>query len=161
MTLKLQWPLKLQKALTPTIKRRTYSGAQMGRLVADFVSMATSGDAEIRMNMRILRNRSRQLERDNDYVKNYLREVESNVIGMGIGFEGQVKMQRGDKLNEPVNQAIQDAWTEWCDKDCCHVAGKLSFTDIENLVARSVFRDGEILIRKVTQNLVSRGFLWL
>jgi lambda family phage portal protein len=123
----------------------------MGRLVSDWVTMSTSGDAEIRGSLKMLRNRCRQLERDNDYIQSYLREVENNVIGLGIGFQGQVKMQRGKKLHTGLNQQIEDLWQAWTDKDACHVAGKLSFWEMEMLLARSVARDGEILFRKVFQ----------
>lgn len=128
-----------------------YAGAGVSRLTADWITMGTSGDAEIRGSLKRLRNRCRQLERDNDYIQSYLREVENNVIGQGISFQSQVKMQRGNKMNDAVNRMIQDAWNEWCDAENCHVAGKLSFTEMEHLLVRSVARDGEILFRKVLQ----------
>lgn len=149
MNLKIRWPFKLERVLPR--RRRTYSGAQMGRLVSDWVAMGTSGDAEIRGSLKLLRNRTRELERNNDYIQSYLREVENNTIGLGIPFESQIKMQRGNTLNDKLNTIVKDAWDSWTDKDCCHVSGKLSFSDIENLVIRSVARDGEIIIRKIRQ----------
>lgn len=143
----LNW---FKKQAPPALRgRRSYSGAQLSRLTSDWITMSTSGDAEIRTSLKLLRNRCRQFERDNDYIESYLREVENNVIGLGINFQAQVKMQRGNKLNETMNAQIQEAWCEWTKKANCHVAGKLSFTEMEYLLVRSVARDGEIVFRKV------------
>lgn len=142
------WPFNRKK---PEPRRRSYSGAQLGRLVSDWVTMSTSGDAEIRGQLKLLRNRCRELERNNDYIVSYLREVENNVIGQGIGFQGQVKMQRGKKMNTAMNELIETAWDSWSDGDACHVAGKLSFWEMETLAVRSVARDGEVIFRKIYQ----------
>lgn len=141
------WPFN--RVFRKKAARRSYSGAQMGRLVSDWVTSATSGDAEIRGSLKLLRARCRELERNNDYIQSFLREVENNVIGMGIGFQSQVKMQRGGKLNSNMNAAIEDAFCSWGKQDSCDVAGKLSFWEMELLLARSVARDGEIIFRKI------------
>src|SRR3954463_11856221 len=141
------WPFRKKQPK----RQRSYSGANFGRLVNDWIAMSTSIDAEIRGNLKTLRNRTRQLERDNDFVRSFLREVEINVIGQGIQMQSLVRMQRGDKLNDKLNQEIEDAWSCWQKKTRCHVAGKLSFPSIERLVARSVSRDGEIAIRLIQQ----------
>jgi lambda family phage portal protein len=137
------------KRQAPAPRRRSFSGAQLSRLTSDWITMSTSGDAEIRTSLKLLRNRCRSLERDNDYIESYLREVENNVIGLGIGFQSQVKKQRGGALNEALNAQIQEAWDEWTKAPTCHVAGKLSFTEMEYLLVRSAARDGEIVFRKV------------
>jgi lambda family phage portal protein len=138
----------VRKQATPR-QVRAYSGAQISRLTSDWITMSTSGDAEIRGSLKNLRNRCRQLERDNDYIQSYLREVENNVIGQGITFQAQVKMQRGNKMNDTMNDQIQSEWRRWSKANSCHVAGKLSFTEIEQLLVRSAARDGELVFRKV------------
>jgi lambda family phage portal protein len=144
------WPFGKRAA---PIGRRAYSGAVLNRLTSDWITMSTSGDAEIRGSLKMLRNRTRQLERDNDYIKNYLDEIENNVIGPnGISFQSRVKMIRGNALNDKVNSAIQDKFSAWAEKkNNCHVAGKLCFNDMELLLSRSVARDGEIVFRKIQQ----------
>ena len=132
-------------------RRRGYAGAMHGRLVTDWVAMSTSMDAEIKGSLKALRNRSRQLGRDNDYVKSFFRECQNNIIGQGIPFQSQIKMERGDSLNEKMNSAVEEAWERWCRKEFCHVAGELSFQDIERLIARAVPESGEIYIRKIRQ----------
>lgn len=136
-------------------KQRAFAGAMYNRLVTDWISSGTSADSEIKGSLRALRNRARQLERDNDFIRQYLRAVQNNVIGQGIPFQAQVRMQRGNKLNEPMNDQIEKAWARWARKDSCHVAGKLSFSDIERLAIRSIARDGEVFVRVVNQKFGS------
>lgn len=147
------WPFGRKETAKPS--KRMYGGAQFGRLVSDWVAQSTSIDSEIRMSLRTLRNRSRQLCRDNEFARNAIRAITNNVIGKGVGLQMQVKMQRqrtgGPSLNESINEQIETAWAAWCKKENCHVGGTLSFEDIERLLVSSVAESGEVLIRMVKQ----------
>jgi lambda family phage portal protein len=124
----------------------------MDRLTSDWVAQSTSQDAEVYSSLRALRNRSRQLIRDNDYARNAKRVVQSNVVGpRGIKMQAKLKMQRGDKLADALNQQIEAAWRKWCRPQSCDVAGKLSFAAIERMSMGGVFESGEILVRMVRQ----------
>ena len=136
-------------AATP--RRRMYEGAVYNRLTADWVTSGSSVDSEIWSSLRTLRNRARQLARDNDYAAQALRAIQANVIGKGIPFQSQVKKQRGNALDQKINDQIELAWGRWCRAQHCHTAGKLSFCDIERLLIRSVAESGEVLIRLVKQ----------
>ncbi len=140
------WPFKKKEQKK---KFRKYAAAESGRLMGDWKSTGNSADSEIQQSMRMLRNRSRQLGRDNDYVRSIFRSLEENVIGDGISFQAQVKMQRGEKLNKDLNDKIEKLWCEWTNKKYCHTGGKLHFADIERLVVRSSTESGEIFIRKI------------
>ena len=94
-------------------RRRMYQGAQVSRLTADWVTSNTSADSEVYGSAQKLRDRARQLCRDNDYARQALRAIESNVIGQGIPFQAQVRMQRGGRLDAPINDAIEAAWRQW------------------------------------------------
>lgn len=131
-------------------KARAYAGAAMGRTTADWVGLSTSADAEIYGSLRGLRNRSRQLCRDNEHAKNGLRLVVNNVVGQGIGFQSEILKRRGKgQLNEPVNDAIEKAWRRWGRARRCHTAGKLGWAQIQRVVMAGAVESGEILVRKV------------
>lgn len=133
-------------------KKRQYAAAQWNRLVAGWVAMSTSQDAELKGSLRLLRARSRQLGRDNDFVRGAFRAFQNNVVGLGVGFQSQVRRQRGGKLDDVTNDAIETAWYRWSRKQHCDVAGQLSFSDMERLVIRSVVESGEVLVRKIRQS---------
>lgn len=133
-------------------RRRMYEGAKVSRLTSDWVTAGTSADAEIKSSLPRLRNRSRQLVRDNDYAKQAIRAIKANVIGTGIRLQSQVKMQRGaGRLDQVVNDAIETAWAKWGCKDYCHTAGRLSFQDMERLLVGSMAESGEVFVRLVRQ----------
>lgn len=133
-------------------RRRMYQGAQFSRLTADWVTSNTSADSEVYGSAQKLRDRARQLCRDNDYARQALRAIEGNVIGQGIPFQSQVRMQRGGKLDTGINDAIEAAWKRWSYAQHCHTGGKLSFADIERLVIRACAESGEVFIRLVRQS---------
>jgi lambda family phage portal protein len=141
-----------QQAAPSAPRRRMYQGAQFSRLTADWVTGNTSADSEIYGSAQKLRDRARQLCRDNDYARQALRAIEGNVIGQGIPFQSQVRMQRGGRLDTQVNDAIEAAWRQWTTARHCHTGGKLSFADIERLVIRACAESGEVFIRLVRQS---------
>lgn len=133
-------------------RRRMYQGAQFSRLTADWVTSNTSADSEVYGSAQKLRDRARQLCRDNDYARQALRAIEGNVIGQGIPFQAQVRMQRGGRLDAPINDAIEAAWRQWSQARYCHTGGRLSFADIERLAIRACAESGEVFIRLVRQS---------
>lgn len=131
---------------------RQYNGAAYNRMLNDWIASSTSQDAEARMALRTLRNRARELGRNNDYVVNALRAIQNNIIGQGVKLQSQVKRARGPgagQMDKNLNEAIEAAWRSWGRAKNCHVAGTLSFSAMERLLVRSMAESGEIFIRKI------------
>ena len=134
------------------VAQRGYGGAQYGRTVTDWIAQSTNADSELITSLRTLRNRSRQLVRDNEYAKHIIdRVIPNNVVGQGIKFQSQVMKRRGNKLDDVINDRIEKAWATWGKADNCHTAGKMSFADLERCIIRSTAEGGEILVRMVKQ----------
>ncbi|MGZ3743852.1 MAG: phage portal protein [Pseudobdellovibrionaceae bacterium] len=131
-------------------QKRAYAGAAQNRLVSSWVAGSTSMQAEIRGSLVILRNRARQLGRDNDYVKSFLRAVQNNVVGKGIGFQSHINGP-GNIPNVELNKLIETEWKRWCRKNSCDVAGRLNFSEIERLLIRNVAESGEMYVRIITK----------
>lgn len=131
---------------------RAYAGATHSRLTSDWIASSSSQDSELLTSLRPLRNRSRQLCRDNDYARGAVRTIVNNIVGKGMTLQAQVKRKRGDRLDENINSAIEDLWADWSSAKYCHTAGKLGFSDIERLVMRSIIESGEVLIRLVPRS---------
>jgi lambda family phage portal protein len=134
----------------PAASQRAYGGAQISRLTSDWKALNTSADSEILTSIRLLRARSRELVRDNEYAGNAIRIIKNNIVGTGIGLQAQVSNARG-KLIDPVNDRIEEAWERWSAADTCHTAGKLALPDMLRLIAGQVAEAGEVLIRKIKQ----------
>ena len=132
----------------PKLGLRMYEAAEGGRLSRDWMAPATSEDAELAGSLETLRNRSRQMIRDNPHASNLKRIVQDNIVGNGIGVQAQVTKGDGTPDDE-INNRIEEAWQQWSDRDSCHTAGQLSMNSILRLAVGSVFQDGEVMIRKV------------
>ncbi len=130
--------------------RRLYEGARLSRLTSDWVTSSTSADAEINASLVLLRNRARQLVRDNDYARQALRLIRNNVVGSGIKLQAQVPMSRGSsRLNQAVNDQIEEAWAEWGRAKRCHTGGRLGWIDLQRMVIGAIAESGEVFIRLV------------
>ena len=131
------------------VKKRNYAAAKQSRITADWTMKNASANTEIRRDVKTLRARSRQLERDNDYVRRYLKVLENNVLG-SAGIKLQAKSKDADgTLDLKANEMVEKAWAEWGKPANCSTAGIYSWGDIQKLILRSVARDGACLIRKV------------
>jgi lambda family phage portal protein len=147
----LGWLQRGTPAQARPFRRRMYEGAKFSRLTADWVTGNTSADSEVYGSAQKLRDRARQLCRDNDYARQALRAIEGNVVGQGIPFQAQVRMLRGGRLDATVNDSIESAWRQWTKAKHCHTGGKLTFHDIERLAVRACAESGEVFIRLVKQ----------
>ncbi len=133
-------------------RRRDFDAARFDRLTNSFLAPLTTGDTELRNSLAIMRARSRELERNNDYAKKYLSMLEIGVIGKdGFTLQARARDLSG-VLDKGANRIVEAEWREWCRKGNCTVEGLLSFLRTTKVVLRSVARDGECLIRLV------RGF---
>jgi lambda family phage portal protein len=141
---------KPQPKPTP-VPARSYAGASFSRLTSDWIGAgSTSADSEIYTASRTLRNRSRDLIRNNDYLKGAANTIVDNVIGeCGVGFQSQVKNRKGE-LERKINTQIEEAWEEWAESGC-DVREKLAFPDMEALILRSLIESGEVLVRVISQ----------
>lgn len=136
-----------------TARRNIFAGVSTDRLYSSWTTTNYSADNELYNSLKTLRARSRELERNNDYAKKFLRMVRSNIVGQnGIRLQSQVMSDNGKAADEIARLKIEDAWARWCAKGICDVTGGYSFRDIQKLAASTIARDGEIFIRLV------RGF---
>ena len=134
------------------VGRRAYDAARWNRFTTDFLAPNTSADAEIRGSLKVLRNRSRALVRDNPYARQAKRTTQINVIGArGIQMQPQILRPNGTEKDERRNAALSEAWKRWCRPDSCDVTGRLSFNGIEMAIIGALPESGEVGIRLVRQ----------
>lgn len=130
------------------IKRRSYAAASTDRLFSSWSISLTSADNEIKTSLKTLVARARQLARDNDYAKKYLKLCVTNIVGPnGIKLQSKA-VDPTRRLDKIANKMIEDAWKDWGKKENASIDGILSWRDIQRLVIETVARDGSVLILK-------------
>ncbi len=134
----------LQRREVKTHQARMYNGAKVNRLTQDWVYSQLSANEEIRRGVKLLRDRSRDLERNNDHIRRYLQMVESNVIGRGVKLKVKAKDSNGtiDKMASDYLEASFLKWANFAD-----ASGIMRWLDLQRLIVRTVARDGGCLIR--------------
>jgi lambda family phage portal protein len=130
---------------------RSFSGAQYSRLTSDWTPYVQSPKQEVAYVLTTLRARARQLVRDNSHAAGFLTELANNVIGPeGIMLQAKVKTGGGKgDLHRGVNDAIEDAWTEWGMPENASADGYESWTDLQKTIIRTIAQDGEVFIQKI------------
>lgn len=124
-----------------TDRVRRYEAAAQGRRTTDWKTTSNSANTEIAQASVVLRNRSRDLCRNNPYAKKAITTLVTNVVGAGIKPSIQVSGNRFAKN-------LKKAWREWAETTECDFEGRKTFSAIQALVARSVFESGECFVRQ-------------
>jgi lambda family phage portal protein len=151
-------PFKRKEVRKAVKLQRSFKGAQGGRLFADFFSSSASADQELRQALVTLRNRSRELSRNDAYVARYLNLLTSNVVGHN-GIRVNAKSRDVDgSLDTIANSTIEAAWKKWAKKGNCTVDGQMSLIDCQRMFIEALARDGEVLIRQITDPTSDFGY---
>lgn len=130
-----------------------YEGAKTGRRTDGWITGATSADAEIGLYGDRMRERARDLVRNNPHAAKGLAVIVSNKIGTGILCgPDPTSMVRP---NQRLMKSITELWTRWIDS--CDMAGRLDLYGIQSLAERTRAESGEALIRFVTVPLRKMG----
>ena len=118
---------------------RGYDGATKGRRTDGWRSASTSADSEIGIAGALLRDRMRDLVRNNPHAAKAVSVLVNNIIGSGIIARAA---SGNDKLDAQAT-ALWEAWSARCDAD-----GQLDFLGIQTLACRQMVEAGEVLIRR-------------
>lgn len=124
---------RLRQRAAMDIMTRGYDGASAGRTNASWRTPSTSADAEVGMSARLLRDRMRDLVRNNPHAANALSVLVTHAVGAGI-----VPRTKDKKV-----QALFEKWRRQCDAD-----GQLDFYGIQALAVRGMLESGDGLVRR-------------
>jgi len=118
--------------------RRSYEGARLGRRTEGWVAAGTGANAEIGPAIARLRDRSRDLVRNNPYAAKAVQAVVSNLVGTGI-------MPRARTGDAGISDAADKLWARFA--GACDADGLTDFYGLQALVVRAMAESGECLIR--------------
>lgn len=118
---------------------RGYEGAGRGRRFTDWTTSGRSANAEIGRAASLLRERSRDLVRNNAYAAAAVRALVANIVGDGI-------RPRAATSSAAVNKALDAYWKRWAPK--AMVGPPIGMAGLQALAVRSWLESGEVLVRR-------------
>jgi lambda family phage portal protein len=122
------------KALT-----RGYDGAARGRRTDGWRAPNSSADAEIAVAGALLRDRMRDLVRNNPHAAKAVSVLVNNIVGAGI-------IPRAASGNDKLDRQTDVLWELWSAQ--CDAEGQLDFYGLQTLACRELVEAGEVLIRR-------------
>lgn len=112
---------------------RGYDGARHSRLTRDWRTGGGSADAEINADLATLRNRSRDLVRNNPYVASAVRQLVANLVGDGM----EARAVHSDPRIAAIAQAEYLKWAK------SRVDGRHDFYGNQRLAVRTMIEGGD------------------
>ncbi len=126
----------LQNKIIKNVLKRAYEGATSSPSL-NWRTTTTLANLETQISLEILRNRARQLVRDNAYAESAVSKISSNLIGTGIIHEFNGKFD-------------QNIWTDWAKSTNSDADGVLTYYGLQDLIIRELVEGGECFIRRMS-----------
>lgn len=141
------WAMNRLRARAATKMLGAYRGAEKNRLRADWKALNGSADADLLPDLPTLRQRSRDLNRNDAHASAITGTVVANVVGTGL--KPQSRPDR-DALSIPEPQATdfsrqaERAWRRWV--PTADSQNRMDFYEIQALVKRQIIENGEVFV---------------
>lgn len=136
-------------------QKRSFNAAQISRLTDGWTTQTTHLNQDLWRGLRVLRARSRDIAKNNEFAAHFISMVKTNVVGpAGIGLQVQALYDNGAKkgqIDEYDSSVVEAAFAEFGKLGHCDVTGKLTFTDLQKLYIACVAINGEVLVQRMTK----------
>lgn len=120
-------------------QERKYNAAASGRRTDSWTASGSSQNAENELALERLRNRSRDLSRNNPYARRAVKAIATNTIGAGI---------RPKVVEEFASMAerFNKMWNDWGETTECDYDGVHNYYGLQRLAMRTIAESGEALV---------------
>lgn len=120
-------------------KKRKYEAAAKTRRTDTWVATGTSANQEILAALVTLRDRSRDMTRNNVYARRAVQLIANNVVGTGI----MPRPEGSEALKKKLNQL----WKEFAETTLCDFDNLHNMYGLQKLAMLTVCESGEVIIR--------------
>lgn len=134
---------------------KMFLAGSSNRLNADWITSVIDSNDEIKQYLPKLRERSRDLSKNNSNYRRWIQMGNINVIGpQGFKFQNKASDIVTGKPDKIANDIIERGWKDWCNGrnwktgySYCSIDGKDVFRDFLRQVYRARRVDGEYFLR--------------
>ncbi len=125
----------------------SYQGALGGRLRGSWIASSGSADEDLLRDIAKLRERSRDLIRNDGIASGAMDTIITNIIGSGISPQSRIDkeiLKINEDYADKLQKQFEKIWQRWV--PYADAANRLNFYEIEELSERSRFTNGESII---------------
>ncbi len=126
-----------------SLAERKFDAASRSRRTEGWITTGSSANAVARPAMKLIRDRSRDLARNNSLGRRAIDVIETNTVGTGI--RPHITVREGG--NQAVADNLMALWKDWAETPLCDSEEQDTLYDLQGLLMRSVAESGECLAR--------------
>lgn len=119
-------------------KKRKFEGAARTKRTSGWCSRGGDANSVISGDLFTLRQRSRDLRRNNSMAKRAIEVTTNGVVGRGIQT----------RVISNGQESIQQKWNDWAGTTKCDYDGRHNLKGLQRLIMDAVQESGEVLIRR-------------
>lgn len=121
---------------------RGYEAAAVTKRTSGWKTTHGSAVSEVRVSLKMMRSRSRDLVRSNGWAKRAVNVIANSIVGAGIRPQAQAKTKAQAERRENL-------WREWGETTACDYYGQHDIYGLQNLAAKAIAESGSVLVRRV------------
>ena len=136
-----------REAINVSQKFGAYKGASRDRLRSSWIPGGGSADQDLLPELSDIRERSRDLNRNDAHASGITSTMTVNVIGTGIRPQSRVDKEElgiDDKVTEEFQRKAERVWKRWI--PYADAGERMDFYEIQQLVDRQILENGEAII---------------
>lgn len=131
--------LLTEKIVTENL--RSFEAGKLGGRNSDWRPNRGDGNTSVKMSAAVIRNRARQMIRDNPHAENMQRVVVANTIGTGI--TGEVITS-----NKNTKKAITKLYKQHMESTDIDADGLCDLYGLQDMALSTIFESGSVLVRR-------------
>lgn len=128
----------------------SYRGGEQSRFNTDWVTGGGSADHDLRDDLFRMRERSRELVRNDGLARSAIDVFCSNVVGRGLRPQSAIRADRlgiDEKVADEIRSRIEDRFEVWCKTS--DATETTDFYGQQDLVLRQMLENGDVFTRPV------------
>jgi lambda family phage portal protein len=123
------------------LARTGYEGGALGRRTQGWKTSSRDANAEIAPALKLLRNRSRDLRRNNPYAEAGMSDIVDNMVGYGIKPKAKGR-------TKTLTKRVTDAWKAHAETTAIDYDGKHDVYGLQALACSAIVESGAVLVRR-------------
>lgn len=126
------WPFNLKK------KKRKYEGAANSRRTSGWHTPSGDANSALKRDLPWLRERSRDLRRNDALASKAISVISNGVVGKGISTQ---------IMNDP-SETHKRLWKQWTESSSFDFEGRMDLKAMQKVLIEAIVESGEVLVRR-------------